>query len=438
MRRSLILTVAAAVTMVLLAMLVPMAVLLRDYALEDRLSRAALEVQATESVVSGQDRGAVSLYLESINEDPDTQTTVLYPPDEVHPGGQDVGPDPGQDARVIEARATGQARVDDVDGGAEFLVPVSLSGSSAAPERTPVIRVVVAQPGLQSTVVRSWLVLLALGIVLLAGALLLADRLGRSFVLPIRGLATYAQQLGDRRRPARLVTDGPPEVRELAQAMARLVERIEVLLERERAGVADLSHRLRTPITALRLRVDGVADADSRARLGADLDELEQMVDHVVREARRSEREGLVPECDAVAVLRERAAFWQPLAEDQDRDFTVDVTAASPTPVRASEEDLSAVADVLLDNVFTHTPDGAAVRLGVTARPGGGVVLTVEDGGPGLPDDLDVAGRGTSGAGSTGLGLAIVDRTATESGGGLSLSRSPYGGARVVVELGAP
>jgi signal transduction histidine kinase len=137
-------------------------------------------------------------------------------------------------------------------------------------------------------------------------------------------------------------------------------------------------------------------------------------------------------------VLRERAAFWQPLAEDQARDLTVEIEARSPAPVRASEEDVAALADVLLDNVFTHTPDGAPVRVAVSARPGGGVVLTVEDGGPGFPADLDVADRGTSGAGSTGLGLAIVDKTATESGGGLSLSRSPYGGARVVVELGAP
>jgi len=286
--------------------------------------------------------------------------------------------------------------------------------------------------------VRSWLVLLSLGIVLLAGALLLADRLGRSFVVPIRGLATYAQQLGERRRPEPLSGDGPPEVRELAQAMARLVERIDVLLERERAGVADLSHRLRTPITALRLRVDSVGDPDARTRLGTDLDELEQMVDHVVREARRSEREGLVAGCDAVAVLGERAGFWQPLAEDQARDFTVEIDVASPVAVRASEEDVAALADVLLDNVFSHTPEGASVRVAVSARRGGGVVLTVEDGGPGYPADLDVAGRGTSGAGSTGLGLAIVDKTATESGGGLSMSRSPYGGARVVVELGAP
>jgi len=74
----------------------------------------------------------------------------------------------------------------------------------------------------------------------------------------------------------------------------------------------------------------------------------------------------------------------------------------------------------------------------VAARTEGGLVLTVDDGGPGFPPGVDVVQRGTSGAGSTGLGLAIADRTATESGGGLSLGVSSYGGARVVVELGAP
>ncbi len=123
MRRSLILTVAAAVTMVLLAMLVPMAVLLRDYAFEDKLTRAALEVQATETVVSGQDVGSVAAYLERVNTDDDVQTTVLYPPG-TQPEDDAVGPSPGEDAGVVEARLTGQASVRDVDGGSEILVPV--------------------------------------------------------------------------------------------------------------------------------------------------------------------------------------------------------------------------------------------------------------------------------------------------------------------------
>jgi signal transduction histidine kinase len=435
-RRSLILTVAAAVTMVLLAMLVPMAVLLRSYALEDRLSRAALEVQATETVVSGQDRGAVSTYLDQVNRGDDVTTTVLYPPSEQHPEGEGIGPSPGEDADVVEARLTGQASVRDVDGGSEILVPVSLGGSSDAPGNTPVIRVEVRPPGLESDIVRSWLVLLLLGVVLLAGALVLADRLGRSFVLPIRRLAAYATTLGERRRPEPVPASGPPEVRELTASMNRLVGRIESLLERERAGIADVSHRLRTPMTALRLRIDGLADPDDRARLGADLDELQATVDHVVREARRSEREGVVPESDGVAVVAERARFWEPLAEDQGRPFEVRVEPTRPVLVPASEEDLRAVVDVLLDNVFSHTPDDAAVLVELTLREGGGLRLTVDDGGPGFPEGIDVAHRGESGSDSTGLGLSIVDKTATESGGGLSWGASPYGGARVVVDLG--
>lgn len=436
MRRSLIVTVAAAVTMVLLAMLVPMAVLLRDYALEDRLSRAALEVQATEARVSraGTIDGDVAAYIDQINRDPGIQTTVLYPGEGIE---TDIGPDPGEDFAVVQARNTGQARLDDTDdGGAEFLVPVSLGGSSAAAADTPVIRVVVHPPGLESQIVRSLVVLLLLGLVLLAGALVLADRLGRSFVQPVRALASYAGQLGSGRRPSAPTPDGPPEVRELGAALDRLVDRIEVLLERERAGVADLSHRLRTPITAMRLRAEGLADPGERERLSGDLDHLEAMVDHVVREARRSEREGLVASCDALAVVAERAAFWEPLAEDQGRSFSVSVAARSAF-VRAAEEDVRAVVDVLLDNVFTHTPEGASVQVSASAQDGGGVVLVVEDGGPGFPDGVDVVGRGTSGAGSTGLGLAIVNQTATESGGGLEVSTSSTGG-RVVVRLGPP
>ena len=211
-----------------------------------------------------------------------------------------------------------------------------------------------------------------------------------------------------------------------------------MLLERERAGVADVSHRLRTPITTLRLRVEGLPDGPDRDRLATDLDELEAMVDHVVREARRSEREGLVASSDGVAVLSERARFWEPLAEEQERPFTFASDATGPVLVRASEEDLIALVDVLLENVFTHAPDGTPVAVSLATRPEGGLVLTVEDAGPGFPEGLDVVRRGTSGTGSTGLGLSIVDKTATESGGGLSLGRSPYGGARVVVELGAP
>jgi signal transduction histidine kinase len=428
-RRSLLVTAAAAISMVLLAMLVPMGILVRSYALEDRLARAALEVQAVETVVSGQDAGAVGQYVDRFNDARGhTRVTVLYP------DGLEIGPDRGQDALVLDARNTGRARVDDVAGGSQILVPVSRGGNSALPSLTPVIRVVVDEPGVDSVVGVAWGLLGLLALALLAGSLVVVDRLGRSFVQPIRRLAEHTQSLGGTSTVAPLAdVTGPPEVQELAGAVDRLVGRIQLLLARERENVADLSHRLRTPVTALRLRVETVEDPVLRERLGGDLDALQATVDEIVREARRSEREGLDPRTDAVAVITERVHHWAPLAEDQGRSYDLDLATSGPL-LRASRADLEAMVDVLLDNVFSHTPDDAAVRI-TLATGADHVELVVEDAGPGLPEGLDATGRGESGAGSTGLGLSIASRTAAECGGGLTTGASDMGGARVVVSL---
>ncbi|WP_210503987.1 sensor histidine kinase [Nocardioides xinjiangensis] len=429
MRRSLLLTAAAAISMVLLAMLVPMAILVRSYALEDRLARAALEVQAVETVVSGQDKGVVGQYVARLNDAAEhTRVTVLYP------DGTGVGPDPGEDERVLDARNTGRARVDDVAGGSQVLVPVSRGGNSALPSLTPVIRVVVDEPGITSAVGVAWGLLGLLALTLLAGSLVVVDRLGRSVVQPIRRLAEHTQTLGRTGTVAPVAAvSGPREVQELAGAVDRLVGRIQLLLAREREHVADLSHRLRTPVTALRLRVEAVTDPDLRERLAGDLDALQATVDEIVREARRSEREGLDPRTDAVAVIAERVRHWEPLAEDQGRPYDLALATHGPL-LRTSRADLEALVDVLLDNVFSHTADDAAVRVSLTATDDR-VELVVDDAGPGLPDGLDPTGRGESGAGSTGLGLAIAARTAADSGGSLTTGTSDMGGARVAVTL---
>lgn len=430
MRRSLLVTAAAAISMVLLAMLVPMAILVRSYALEDRLARAALEVQAVETVVSRyDDMGSVGQYVDRINEDDGhTQVTVLYP------DGTGVGPDPGEDARVLDARNTGRARVDDVAGGSQILVPVSRGGNSALPSQTPVIRVVVDEPGITSVVGVAWGLLALLALALLAGSLVVVDRLGRSFVQPIRQLAEHTQMLGRPGAVAPLTAiEGPPEVQELAGAVDRLVGRIQLLLARERESVADLSHRLRTPVTALRLRVEAVGDTELRDRLGSDLDSLQATVDEIVREARRSEREGLDPRTDAVTVMAERILHWAPLAEDLGRPYDLALATSGPL-LRASRADLEALVDVLLDNVFTHTADTDAVRVTLEATDDR-VELVVDDAGPGLPPGLDATGRGASGAGSTGLGLSIASRTAADSGGEVTTGPSDMGGARVAVTL---
>ncbi len=432
MRRSLAVTVAGSIVMVLVALLVPMAVLLENYALEDRLATAALEVQATETVVSRQDKGAVSVYVERINRDrASILTTVLYP------DGTAVGPVGGEDARVLEARRTGRARVDDVPGGAQILVPVSLGGSSALPQNTPVVRISVLEQGFAGEVRLSWALLAVLGLALLVGSLVVADRLGRSVVVPMRSLADMARRVGAGDLSARIEPAGPPEAREAGAAMNGLVIRVGELLRQEREAVADLSHRLRTPVTALRLGVEALGDERARSRLSNDIDQLQRSIDGIVREAQRSQREGMAPVADAAGVVRSRAEFWRPLAEDQGRQFSIGVRGPGRALVRASEPDLEALMDALLDNAFSYTPEGTAISVRLVSPSGGGATLVVEDAGPGLPPDRDLTRRGVSQAGSTGLGLDIVRRTAEASGGQVQLDRSVHGGAAITVVFGS-
>jgi signal transduction histidine kinase len=105
--------------------------------------------------------------------------------------------------------------------------------------------------------------------------------------------------------------------------------------------------------------------------------------------------------------------------------------------VRVSREDLATCADILLENVFAHTPDGAACAIMLRHREPGGAWLVVTDDGPGFPL-VDPTERGRSGIGSTGLGLDIVRRIAESSGGTLMIGRSPSGGGAVTVGLGPP
>jgi signal transduction histidine kinase len=269
---------------------------------------------------------------------------------------------------------------------------------------------------------------------LVALAVLLADRMARSIVRPVRALAGAAQQLGEGDLTVRIEPEGPPEIARAAVAFNFLGRRVGELLATEREMVADLSHRLRTPLTALRLDAEGVADPEDARRLSEDVDELERAVDAVIRQARRPVRSEIGPLANPVVVARARAEFWAPLAEDQGREWALEVNGEG-TIVAVSAEELEAALDALLGNVFTHTPEGTAFRLLVFPRPGGGVRLAVEDDGPGVSGDL--VARGASGAGSTGtgLGLDIARRTAEAAGGSLRIGSGPRGGARIELDL---
>lgn len=303
-----------------------------------------------------------------------------------------------------------------------------------------VVRAFVSDEKLHAGVTRTWLILALLGVSLLVLSLLVADRLARSIVRPTTELAGVTRRLAGGEKEARADAHrGPPEVRDVAAGLNLLADRIGELLAAERESVADLSHRLRTPLTALKLNIESLRDDGDRARLADAADTVERTVDSVITDARRPVREGVAASCDAAATVRERVGFWSALAEEEERQVRSDVTA-HPVPVRVTTEDLAAAVDALLGNVFAHTPPGTAFSVRLVPRDGNGGTLTVADDGPGMPAGAPTAGggSGSGGQGSTGLGLDIVRRTAASAGGQVRIGRAPGGGAEVVVELGAP
>jgi len=279
----------------------------------------------------------------------------------------------------------------------------------------------------------TWLLLGCAGAGLVL-SLIVADRLARSLVRPLTDVAKAADRLAAGDLSARAGQAGPAEVRSAGAGLNGLARRIGELLAYERETMADVSHRLRTPMTALRIDAESLRDHVERARMLVDVDALEGTVDEVIVAARRPPRTGLVT-CDAVAVVAERTAFWRPLAEDTDRAMTVEL-ADGELPVRVTSDDLKNCMDVLLENVFSHTPDGVALAVRLSGRAAGGAWLVVSDDGPGFPD-TGPAERGNSTGGSTGLGLDIVRRIAEASGGTLTIGRSASGGGAVTLGLGA-
>jgi signal transduction histidine kinase len=280
----------------------------------------------------------------------------------------------------------------------------------------------------------AWLVLGCVGLGALVVSVLGATRLTGSLVRPLADVAKTADRLAAGDLSARAEQAGPAEVRSVAAGLNRLARRIGELLAYERETIADVSHRLRTPMTALRIDAESLHDLTERAQLLIDLDELERTVDEVIVAARRPARIGLVT-CDAVAVVAERTAFWRPLAEDTDRTMTVEL-ADGELAVRVTGDDLGTCMDILLENVFAHTPEGAALDVRLSRRAAGGAWLVVADDGPGF-GSTDPTERGNSTGGSTGLGLDIVRRIAEASGGTLTIGRSAAGGGSVTVGLGA-
>ncbi|MEU0333174.1 HAMP domain-containing sensor histidine kinase [Streptomyces sp. NPDC006193] len=428
MRWALVKVCLAVTTMVVVAFAVPLGLVVEEMARDRAFSNAEREAAAVAPALSiTTDRDKLERVVASAGAD--SGMAVHLPAD----GGRaalDIGRRHAP-ARDIEAvRKLGRASTTPVPGGSTLLQPVALGTGAIA-----VVEVYVPESEVTNGVGTAWAVLAAVGIALIVGSVAVADRLGVRMVRPAQLLAEGAQELGEGRLGTRVPEEGPTELRMAAVAFNSMADQVVQLLANERELAADLSHRLRTPLTVLRLNAASLGASPAAEQTRAAVTQLEREVDTIIRTAREAKPHtapaGPVAGCDVAEVVRERMEFWSALAEDEGRKWRV-AGVERPVRIPVARADLAAALDALLGNVFRHTPEGTAFAVDVHTSDDAVIVL-ISDAGPGIPDPeaAMARGRGSGHTGSTGLGLDIVRRLAESTGGDVRIGASVLGGTEV-------
>ncbi|MFE9773009.1 sensor histidine kinase [Streptomyces sp. NPDC005931] len=428
MRWALVKVSLAVTAMVVVAFAVPLGLVIREMARDRAFSNAEREAAAVAPALSiTTDRDQLERVVASAGSG--TAMAVHIPAGE---GEQplDIGRQRAADEDIAAVRDMGRASTSTVPGGSTLLQPVALSTGEIA-----VVEVYVPESEVTNGVGTAWAVLAGVGVALILGSVAVADRLGVRMVRPAQRLVEGAHELGEGKLGARVPEDGPTELRLAAVAFNSMADQVVQLLANERELAADLSHRLRTPLTVLRLNAASLGDGPAAEQTRAAVEQLEREVDTIIRTAREAKPQtaaaGPGAGCDAAEVVRERMAFWSALAEDEGRKWRV-AGADRPVRIPVARADLAAALDALLGNVFRHTPEGTAFAVDVHNGEDAVIVL-VSDAGPGIPDPeaAMARGRGSGSDGSTGLGLDIVRRLAESTGGDVRIGSSVLGGTEV-------
>jgi signal transduction histidine kinase len=345
---------------------------------------------------------------------------------------------------AAQVAGTGQAFTGTMGSQAIAAVPVFNVGTLTGPVLGTVILGRSTAP-LDREIAALWVLFGTICVVAMIGAALLAFGLARWVSRPLKGLDAAARRLADGDLEIRAkVESGPPELRRLSMTFNTMAGRLEALVHGNRAVIADVSHQLRTPLAALRLRLDLLAadtahsDPETARELAGALDELarlSRLVDGLLTVARA---ENVVPVPMAVNVAEvagERVVAWHPVADD--RSIVLVTSPAKPVLAWIGEGHLEQILDNLIANALDALGPGRMVRL-TTMATATGARITVSDNGPGMSaEERERAFLRftTSSPNGTGLGLAIVHRLAISNGGTARLDETPGGGLTVTLDF---
>jgi signal transduction histidine kinase len=313
-----------------------------------------------------------------------------------------------------------------------------ISAGSPIPKNTPIlsdqrfasgIHVEVAQRAadVEADALRSLLLICSLMALAIAVAVGLAIVQSRKLTLPLIDLAETADRLGSGNARPRRRRYGIPEVDRVAEVLDRSAVRLADLLAASREFASDASHQLRTPLTALSMRLEEMVEAadypdvvrEEGAAALAQTERLVAVVEQLLARARH-DRTGLAEPIRVDEILLQQLEEWQPIFNRDSR--MIRMTGESELVALVTPAGLSQIVATLLDNSLVHGAGTVTLHTKLTAAS---IVIEVSDEGAGVPVELErrVFERSISGGKGTGLGLYLARSLATVDGGRLELVR---------------
>ncbi|MCX4407506.1 sensor histidine kinase [Streptomyces sp. NPDC059837] len=297
---------------------------------------------------------------------------------------------------------------------------------------------------MRSKILHGWVIIGVGEVAAMLLALGAALRLTGWVLLPVRVLDATTHDIATGRLKSRVaVAGGPPELRRLARSFNEMADNVEDVLEQQRAFVADASHQLRNPLSALLLRIELLAlelpeDNEEIASVRTEGKRLAEVLDDLLDLALAEHAEADLRLTDIGALTAERVASWSPLADSRG----VRLTGICPaTTAWADPVTLSSALDAVIDNALKFTPEGEDVEVAVASN-GEVSTVVVTDRGPGLGDEelARIGDRFWRSAGhqnikGSGLGLSISRVLLSAGGGSITYARHEPHGLRVTVTV---
>jgi signal transduction histidine kinase len=350
-------------------------------------------------------------------------------------------------AAALDGQGTAGARSSETLGTDLLFVAVPVASGGTV---HGALRVTLDTSDVSARIRSFWFALAGVAAVVLLAVAVIGWIIARSVTRPLRELTDTASRfaLGDLTVTPTAVA-GPPEIQALDDTMTTMALQLDGLLSSQRAFVADASHQLRTPLTALRLRLENLQShlAEDERPAGID-DEVERAIDetgrltelvtNLLQLARADDQPATVTE-DLRLLAHDRVDTWTAVAEERGVKLIGSSSDGAPVVVRTVPGAIEQILDNVLDNALLVSLQGSTVTVVLDASATSATV-TIVDHGPGLSDDdkrdaMRRFWRGDTSRPGTGLGLAIVDALATASGGSATLSDTAGGGLTVTVVL---